>query len=141
MKRFTARLALFMLLLGSTVLLSACSPSAELACNSGEQASFEDTLYFGTSKPGAAVTTQEWADFLGGFVTPRFPNGLTVSQAAGQWRGGDGKLIRENSFVLKLVHANDPLSNAAIQEITDEYKAKFQQQVVLRVKSQACVSF
>ncbi len=129
------------MLLNGAVLLPACTPPDTLSCNSGEQVSIEDTLYFGTNKLDGAVTTEEWAGFLSSFVTPRFPNGLTVSQAAGQWRGANGELIRENSYVLKLVHADDPLSDIAIQEITDEYKAKYRQQVVLRVKSQVCVSF
>jgi hypothetical protein len=129
------------MLLNAAVFLPACAPPDTFTCSSGEQASVEDTLYFGTNKLGGAVTTEEWAGFLSSFVTPRFPNGLTVSPAAGQWRGNNGELIRENSYVLKLVHANNSFNDTAIQEITDEYKAKYQQQVVLRVKSQVCVSF
>ena len=123
------------------LLLTACAPPDTSTCTGGEQASIEDTLYFGTNKPGTAVTAEEWAGFLSSFVTPRFPNGLTVSQATGQWRANNGELIHENSYVLKLVHTNDPFSDAAIQEITDEYKTKYRQQVVLRVKSQVCVTF
>ena len=132
---------LHIMLLNFAIWLPACSPADAFNCNSGEQASIEDTLYFGTNKLGGAVSAEEWAGFLSNFVTPRFPNGLTVSQAAGQWRSNNGELIRENSYVLKLVHANDSLSDTAIQEIADEYKAKYRQQVVLRVKSQVCISF
>jgi len=141
MNFFSTQWLLLLILLYCVVLLPACTPPETFNCSSGEQASIEDTLYFGTNKLGGAVTADEWTDFLSSFVTPRFPNGLTVSQAAGQWRGNNGELIRENSYVLKLVHANDSFSDTAIQEITDEYKAKYRQQVVLRVKSQACVSF
>jgi hypothetical protein len=141
MNLVSAQVFLPIILLNCAALLSACAPPEGISCSNGEQASIEDTLYFGANKPGGAVTAEEWSGFLNGFVTPRFPNGLTVSQAAGQWRGASGELVRENSYVLKLVHANDPGSETAIQEITEEYKVKFRQQVVLRVKSQACVSF
>ena len=37
-------------------------------------------LYFGLSRPGGAekVSAEEWRGFLDNFVTPRFPDGLTV---------------------------------------------------------------
>lgn len=60
-----------------------------------------EQLFFGRNMPGGQVVSDSaWINFLSEVVTPRFPDGLTVFQAAGQWRGADGKIEREASFVL-----------------------------------------
>jgi hypothetical protein len=63
--------------------LAACAPLHALDCNSGERRAVQDSLYFGTAKPTGAVTADEWVGFLDAVVTPRFPEGLTVSDASG----------------------------------------------------------
>jgi Protein of unknown function (DUF3574) len=86
------------------------------------------------------VTAAEWADFLGTSVRPRFPQGLTVWQASGQWKGAGGAPVQERSFVLNIVHAGDEASDAAVRAIIAEYKSRFAQEAVLRVGSRSCVS-
>lgn len=44
------------------------------------------TLYFGLARPKGSVTELEWQIFLRDEVTRRFPDGLTVWEAEGQWR-------------------------------------------------------
>ena len=68
---------------------AACAPLHPLDCASGQQAAIQDTLYFGTAKPSGSVGAGEWAAFLEETVTPRFPQGLTVFAASGQWRSAD----------------------------------------------------
>ena len=119
---------------------TACTTGASPGCAATERRLVQDLLYFGTAKPAGVVTAAEWTDFLGDVVTPRFPQGLTVWQAAGQWRGADGAIVREPSFVLSLIHPADEASETAIRAIIAEYKARFRQEAVLRVRSQACVS-
>ena len=100
-------------------------------------------MYFGTAKPtgGGIVTPGEWAEFLRTAVTPRFPQGLTVWPASGQWKTAAGAIAREDSFVLSLVHPGDEHSDRAVRAIAAEYKSRFQQEAVLRVKSAVCASF
>ena len=100
-----------------------------------------ESLYFGTAKPTGVVTPTEWAEFLKSTVTPRFPQGLTVWEASGQWRGADGELVREASHVLNLVHPDDTANEKAVLEIVAAYKVQFQQEAVLRTKAHACTSF
>ena len=119
---------------------ASASPPA-LRCAAGEQAFVGDLLYFGTTTPGGIVSADDWADFLRTSVTPRFPQGLSVWPAAGQWLGKDGKIAREPSFVLNVVHADDDAAEHAIQAIRQDYETRFAQEAVLRVKSAACVSF
>jgi len=121
--------------------LSACASLQDAKCKTNEQFAVQDTLYFGTGKPNGVVTREEWARFLEAIVTPRFPQGLTVYEAEGQWRGGDGSLVRESTHVLHLVHPNDGPNEKFVTEIVSSYKAQFEQEAVLRVKASACVSF
>ena len=122
------------------LLLVGCSSLQHGGCVPGERAAVSECLYFGTNTPGGVVSTEEWANFLGTTVTPRFPAGFTVWQAAGQWRSSDGKLTREGSYVLNLIHPADAEVETAVQAIVAEYKTRFHQDAVLRVKAYACIS-
>jgi hypothetical protein len=112
-----------------------------ISCKDGDPLAIHDSLYFGTAKTNGVVTTEDWAEFLGNTVTPRFPQGLTSSRASGQWRGPDGEIVREDSHVLQLVHANDALSETAIREVVTTDKTPFQQEAVLRIRAHAGASF
>jgi hypothetical protein len=120
--------------------VSACSSLSEPRCAPNEQSAVQDSLYFGTGRAIGVVTSEEWSKFLEVAVTPRFPQGLTVSQASGQWRGSDGSIVRESTYVLHLLHASDAQSEASIAAIVAAYKAQFQQEAVLRVRAKACMS-
>ena len=53
-------------------------------------------------------------------------------------RGSDtGELVHEPSHVLSLVHPADAASETAVGEIVAEYKNRFEQEAVLRVRSPA----
>lgn len=121
--------------------LGGCASLHGSACHGGSQSAIQDMLYFGSGKPEGAVSPEEWRAFLENTVTPRFPQGLTVLEASGQWRGAEGSILRESSHVLQLVHPDDATSDASIREIVVAYKGQFRQEAVLRVKTVACVSF
>ena len=118
-----------------------CASPRGPTCQVGEERAVSELLYFGTAKPDGTVTSDEWSAFLGTSVTPRFPHGLTVWQASGQWTGADGTIVRESSFVLNLLHADDERAENAVRAVAAEYKSRFSQEAVLRVKSHACTSF
>ncbi len=100
-----------------------------------------DTLYFGTRKAKGTVTKKDWENFLKGVVTPRFPDGLTAWEGYGQWKGKEGKIIREKSHILQLVHPAGSGPEKSILDIIEIYKKRFNQESVMRVKSQPNVSF
>lgn len=110
-------------------------------CAAQETVMVNDLIFLGTDSPAGQVSEQAWEDFLRVSVTPRFPQGLTAWRAAGQWRGNDGAIVREPSFVLDLVHPDDAASESAVRALQAEYKARFQQEATMRVKQNACVSF
>lgn len=128
------------LLLAAMLALSGCAASS-LSCGPGATAQVSEVLYFGRDMPAGEVSAADWAAFLRDAVTPRFPAGLTHWEAAGQWRGADGEVQRENSWVLNIVHPDDPAADVLIQRLIEEYRARFRQESVLRVRSAACVSF
>jgi hypothetical protein len=74
-------------------------------------------------------------------VTPRFPQGIAIWRAAGQWRGDNGAVVREASYVLQLVYPSDAATDVAVTEVMTRYKTQFRQEAVLRVRTPACVSF
>jgi hypothetical protein len=87
-----------------------------------------DTLYFGTAKPdGGVVSESDWQQFLRDSVTPRFA-GFTHWEAHGSW-----KATSEETHVLVIIHP--PGQEAAIRQIIDEYKRRFAQESVLRVRA------
>jgi hypothetical protein len=94
-----------------------------------------ERLYFGRNVADTLIVTDSaWAAFVTEVVTPRFPAGLTVWSATGQWRDPDGHIQREPSFVLELVlptRTDD--SDTAIAAIIADYKRRFRQEAVLRV--------
>jgi hypothetical protein len=87
------------------------------------------------------VTEAEWQSFLDQVLTPRFPAGLTVVPAAGQWRGQSGAVERERSTIVTLFHAGDAASRRAVTEVALEYKRRFGQEAVLRERSPTCAAF
>ena len=101
-------------------------------------------LYFGLGAADAAsgVSDTAWRAFLDAEVTPRFPSGLTVVDAYGQWRDpGQGTPERLRSKVLILLHPDTPAARADIDAIRAAWKAKTGDRSVLRVTQPAEVSF
>lgn len=92
-------------------------------------------LFFGTAKPDGAVTEEEFLAFLDKEVTPRFPDGLTLLKGDGQFRGEDGVIIKEDSFLLILLYPLEGFreSSRKINAIRRLYTTQFQQESVLRV--------
>ncbi|AWU94226.1 DUF3574 domain-containing protein [Azospirillum ramasamyi] len=103
----------------------------------------EAQLFFGRNiGADVGVSDHDWAEFLDGEVTPRFPNGLTVIDASGHWRDSEnGRLIREPSKVLTLLAESGPATLTLLREIVDSYKERFHQQSVGLAIRPVCVSF
>src|SRR5579884_2392764 len=99
------------------------------------------TLYFGLSHKMGSITEAQWQSFLGQEVTPRFPDGLTVWEADGQWREANGNIGRERAKVLLLVHEDTRAVRSALGAIVESYKRRFQQESVLWETAPVCAAF
>lgn len=101
-----------------------------------------ERLYFGRSIGDTAmVSDSAWAGFVREVLTPAFPEGATVWDAAGQWRAPDGTTVRERSFVVELVHLVTSDVEGRVQRVIDDYKRRFAQQSVLRLVTDAWASY
>lgn len=99
-------------------------------------------LFFGLSRPDGVISEEEFQGFVNQYVTPRFPEGLTLLAGAGQFRDSTGTTISEGSKLLILLYpARMRNANELIETIRSEYKTKFEQQSVLRADDRSCVSF
>jgi hypothetical protein len=99
-------------------------------------------LYFGTAKPGGEVSDAEFTEFVDRYVTPRFPDGLTLLTGYGQFLNSNSVLIKERSKVLILLYPFQTKgANRMVEEIRSKYKELHAQESVLRVDSYAAVSF
>jgi len=133
---------------GVVASLAACAghvsgdPVPAASCESGDTAMVRDVLYLGRNLPdGGEVSDSSWQAFLDEVVTPRFPGGLTVVEATGQWKGQSGQVERERAEVVTVLHAGDAPARRAIAEVAAEYKHRFQQEAVLRERTTACTHF
>jgi hypothetical protein len=100
-------------------------------------------LYFGIARRGGGtVSDEDWRAFLRDEVTPRFPDGLTILESRGQWRGPDGKVIEEPSRVVMVLYdPADRQANDHIEQIRAAYESRFDQDAVMRADSVEHVSF
>ena len=87
------------------------------------------------------VSDEAWTDFLATAVTPRFPDGLTVLDAAGQWRGADGTIARERSKLLVILAPPGDEAADSIAAVAEDYKHRFGQESVLQTTADTCVTF
>jgi len=111
-------------------------------CGPAGTAHVRTTLYFGLTRPSGRVSEDEWRTFLRQQVTPRFPDGLTVcGKRRGNGERSDGRISRERSKVLLLVHDDTALARATLGELVTAYKQRFEQESVLWESSSVCATF
>jgi len=123
--------------------LAACATAPKLpSCPDGQQRLRTAQLFFGRNvggKPG--VSDSAFGKFVDEELTPRFPDGLTILDGGGQWRGAENKLIRESAKVVLIVLPKAGDSSQRIEAVRSAYKTRFNQDSVLLITQAACVSF
>jgi hypothetical protein len=88
------------------------------------------------------VSEAAFAAFLAREITPRFPDGLTVVDARGQWRDQDrGTIVREPSKLVLLTFRDEAAKRENLGAIAEIYKREFRQQSVLTSLRTSCVTF
>ena len=109
--------------------LAACAPPQALSteCRFGSVT----RIYLGRQTPGGTVTDVQWDRFVADSVTPRFPQGFTVLAGQGQWQASDGRILKEDTRVIELVHTDDALARARVRAVAAAYQRQFAQEAVL----------
>ena len=133
------RMALVALLLAPADFVSAQGVS----CPAPQNPMVEVELLFGRNIGGRlGVTEAQWRSFVAREITPRFPDGLTVVDARGQWRDAErNRIVREPSKLVLLTFPDDAARREKLSAIVESYKKRFRQQSVLMSLRTSCVTF
>lgn len=132
------------LLLAASVCAFASNARAQsLECRGTQQAMLQAEMFFGRNVDGRlGVTDRLWSQFLAREITPRFPDGLTVIDGAGQWRdAARNRTEHEKSKVVIVVTAADAQTYARIAAVVAAYKRRFQQRSVGVLTRPVCAAF
>lgn len=123
---------------------STAQPVAEPAavCRDGSTVFQRVQLIFAGPRAKDGKTSDELLQaFLAEEVTPRFPEGLTLWNATGQWRTRPGRVGTIPSRVLLIWYEPTAKAEQDIEAIRESYKARFSQKSVMRIDGTDCVSF
>ena len=138
------RLVVVPALIAVVLALAACADVevSSTECDDGGELWTEYRLFMGRGVDGVElVSDDDWEAFLADTITPRFPDGLSVIDVAGQGGSGDAVDRERTKMLLVLAPLDDAAALDRINEIGAEYKQRFSQNSVLRVITEACVAF
>ena len=126
----------------AVLMVGVCVNTAPISCPDGSDYYVQYQLFMGRNNDsGEIVDDAAWDAFLEDTVIPRFPNGLTVLDGQGHWRGSQGLAYEERSKLLIVLAPSEDDIVRLTDEISEEYKRRFMQESVLRVVSDVCASF
>jgi hypothetical protein len=88
------------------------------------------------------VSEQAWARFVARELSPRFSDGLTITDAVGQWRNPtSGRTVQEPTKQVEIVLPGKDDDEARLEAVVAAYKHDFSQHSVVVIVRTACVSF
>jgi len=90
-------------------------------------------LFFGLSENGKKISEKKWRHFVDEYITPLFPDGLSILNADGQWRNKDNKIIKERSKLLVLICKDNTITRKSIDQVKEKYRTIYHQESVLEV--------
>ena len=123
--------------------LGGCIGPLALECRGTQERKPVAELLFGRKIGGrVAVSEAAWSRFVDAEIVPRFPDGLSVIDAAGRWRNRETNVvIREPSKIVLIAMRGEAEDQQRIDAIVEAYKRQFRQQSVGVIVRPACVSF
>src|SRR5580704_17677568 len=136
-----------MLRAAAAIFLSfACSISAHAQpaeCHAGQQSREVAEILFGRNiGDRLGVSEAQWGRFVDREISPRFPGGLTVLDAKGEWRDSARRtIVHDPSKLVEIVLPGKDDDADELEAIAQAYKSRFRQQSVGIVVRGACVAF
>jgi len=128
--------------LGLALSLAACATAPPAPCPTGQERLRTAQLFFGRNEGGKpTVSEAAFHSFVDEELTPRFPDGLTIIDGGGQWRGAENRLIRESAKVVLIVLPRSRDAGDRVEAVRAAYKTRFGQESVLLITQASCVSF
>ena len=127
-------------------LLTATATGAQTAmppCHGPQQPKIVAELMFGRDiGHGVGVSEAAWQLFVTRELVSRFPDGLTIIDAVGQWRDRDsGRIVREPSKHVEIVLPGNKDDDARLDAVVAAYKHAFHQHSVGVIVRPGCVAF
>jgi hypothetical protein len=129
------------MLVGLAALVMAASSAGAVplpACPEGLHAAATAELFFARASD-AALRDDDWRTFVNEEISPRFPEGVSVSDVYG--RGPGRQFVREPSKALVLVLSGAAEERRNLKLIREAYGRRFHQRSTLTVEPAACISF
>ncbi|MCX7367192.1 MAG: DUF3574 domain-containing protein [Alphaproteobacteria bacterium] len=120
------------------LLASCASAPPPSTCVAPLKVATQVDLYFGRGTATGEVSASEWAEFLTGEITPRFPDGLSVIDVSGQYRDPSGRIGREHSKLVTILVFDPPAHTPKVKAIVDTYKKRYAQHSVLHTERTMC---
>jgi hypothetical protein len=95
-------------------------------------------LYFSREIPGkGAVSDIEFAKFVSEVMSRELPEGLTLSDAFGQYKYKDGAIIKQATKVMIVFHEDSVTESSSIDRVIAAYRKRFGGAKVMRSASPA----
>jgi len=131
----------FILLIATPICAGAQAPA--LPCHGTLQRRDVAELFFGRDiGHRVGVSNADWTRFVARELTPRFPDGLTITDAIGQWRNpANGQIVHEPSKHVEIVLPGHSDDEARLDAVVAAYKRAFRQRSVGVIVREACASF
>ncbi len=141
-----ARASLLSLLVACLCLLGRpplAAKTATLSCSGTQRPKQVAEVLFGRDiGRRIGVSETAWDRFVTRELTPRFPDGLTITDATGQWRDpADGRIVREPAKRVEIVLPGNDDDQGRLDAVVQAYKREFRQRLVVVIVRIACVSF
>ena len=135
--------ALLLSLVVVCLTFAAQTPLAALSCSGTLRPGLVAELLFGRDiGRHVGVSETAWSRFVARELTPRFPGGLTVVDAVGQWRdAASGEIVREPAKKVEIVLPGDSDGQERLEAAMKAYKREFRQHSVGLIVRDACVAF
>ncbi len=135
MTRYAPSLLIVLALAATSGCSQPAKPTTSFVRSSAELAIL-DRLSFGRTIPSieGEVTEDEWTAFLNEVVTPRFPGGFVTWATNGQWRNPAGAISHERGWIIEFNHADTQSADRLVSEVAAEYKRRFKQEAVFRLR-------
>jgi hypothetical protein len=118
--------------------LGGCMTAPKSACPAGQSQVRTAQLFLGASK--VKLADADLRRFVDQEVTPRFPDGVTVVDGGGQWKGPENQMMRDAAKVVMIVLPPRPDAQARVEAVRAAYRNRFKQESVLILRPASCVA-
>lgn len=109
------------------------------ACPAGQEELRTAQLFLGRGEPNNRSIDRDIRRFVDEEITPRFPDGVTVVDGGGPWKGSENLLIREAAKVVLIVlpRGDGP---ERVEAVRAAYRTRFRQDSALLINQSSCAT-